>query len=143
MELQKIPNRMMLTAFVLIAFLCYPLLLFSYPLSFIDAQEHEITVNETPSRVVSLVPSITEIIFRIGAGDAVKGITHHSAYPPEATTKKIVGGFFSPSLKAIESIGPDLIFHSGFHKEVMDKFGHGKCLLIDLETGSIQDVCFS
>ena len=130
---------MMSTAFVLIAILCYPPLLFSYPVTFTDAQVHKITVNEAPSRVVSLVPSITEIVFRIGAGDSVKAVTYHSIYPPEATSKEIVGGFFSPSLKAIETIKPDVIFHSRFHKEVMDKFGDGKCCLIDLETGSIAD----
>ena len=111
----------------------------AYPVSFTDAQGYEITVNETPSRVVSLVPSITEIIFKIGAGDAVRAITYHSTYPPETTNKEIVGGFFSPSLKAIKTIKPDVIFYSRFHKGAMDKFGHGKCLLIDLETGSIAD----
>jgi len=139
MELKKIPNQMMFITFIFIAILCYPPLLFSYPLSFIDAQEHEITVNETPSRVVSLVPSITEIVFRIGAGDSVKAITYHSTYPPETTSKEIVGGFFSPSLKAIEATEPDVVFYSRFHKAVMDKLGDGKRLLIELETGSIAD----
>ena len=124
---------------ILFAILCRTVPAVAYPVSFTDADGHRITVNEAPLRVVSLVPSITEILFRIGAGDSVKAITYHSTYPPETTTKEIVGGFFLPSVKAIEAIGPDVIFHSCFHKEVMDKFGHGKCLLIDLETGSIAD----
>ena len=112
---------------------------FSYPVEFTDARGHGITITERPSQVVSLVPSITEIIFKIGAGDAVKAITYHDTYPLEAATKEIIGGFFSPSLKTIEAMQPDVIFYSRFHKQVKDKFGHGKCQLINLETDSMVD----
>ncbi len=90
--------------------------------------------------VVSLVPTITEIVFRIGAGDAVKAVTYHDTYPPEAATKEIVGGFFSPSLRAIEKIEPDVIFVSRLHKRIREKFGHGRCRLINLEARSVSDI---
>ncbi|MBW1780168.1 MAG: adenosylcobinamide amidohydrolase [Deltaproteobacteria bacterium] len=96
-------------------------------------------VTKGPARVVSLIPSATEIIFKIGAGDAVQGVTHHDAYPAEANTKKIVGGFFSPSIQAIEAIGPDVIFHADFHRAVKERFGKGKCRLIEIQTHSIAD----
>ncbi|MBW1706035.1 MAG: adenosylcobinamide amidohydrolase, partial [Deltaproteobacteria bacterium] len=78
-----------------------------------------------------------EIIFKLGAGDAVKAVTYHDSYPPEAATREIIGGFFSPSFKAIEAIKPDVIFCSRFHKKVKERFGNGKCLLINFETDSI------
>jgi ABC-type Fe3+-hydroxamate transport system substrate-binding protein/adenosylcobinamide amidohydrolase len=112
---------------------------FSYPIEFIDSQGNKITINDRPSQVVSLVPSITEIIFKIGAGDAVKAITYHDTYPSEVATKEIIGGFFSPSLKTIEAMQPDVIFYSHFHKQVKAKFGHGKCQLINLETDTMAD----
>ena len=90
--------------------------------------------------VVSLVPAITETIFKLGAGDAVKAVTYHDTYPPEAATKEIVGGFFSPSLRAIERIGPDVIFVSGLHERIREEFGYGKCRLINLEANSISDI---
>ena len=71
---------------------------FSYPVNLTDALGNNITIEKRPHRVVSLAPAVTEIIFRIGAGDAVKAITYHSYYPPETANKEIVGGFFSPSL---------------------------------------------
>ena len=86
---------------------------FSYPVSFTDAEGNKITITQRPSRVVSVVPSITEIIFKIGAGDTVKAVTYHDTYPPETATKEIIGGFFSPSLMDIEKIQPDVIFLSG------------------------------
>ncbi|MBW2615045.1 MAG: adenosylcobinamide amidohydrolase [Deltaproteobacteria bacterium] len=112
---------------------------FSFPVNIIDAGGNNITINKKPSRVVSLMPSVTEIIFKLGAGDTVKAVTYHDTYPPDAATKKIVGGFFSPSLKAIEAIKPDVIFCSRFHKKVKERFGNGRCRLINLETDSIAD----
>jgi len=112
---------------------------FSYPVEFADSSGKSITIDKKPERVVSLVPSITEIIFKVGAGNAVKAVTYHDNYPGEPGSKKIVGGFFSPSLKAIEAMQPDIIFISRLHKKVMKKFDHGKCKLLNLETDSIAD----
>lgn len=113
---------------------------FSYQATFSDSRKDNIAINinKRPSAVVSLVPSITEIIFRLGAGDAVKGITYHSACLPQASGKEIVGGFFSPSLPRIEEINPDIIFVSDLHKKVIEKFGSSRSRLINLETNSIE-----
>ena len=111
----------------------------SYPIEFTDSCGKIITIDEKPIRVLSLVPSITEIIFKIGAGDSIKAVTYNDTYPGAANSKKIVGGFFSPSLKAIKAVQPDIIFLSRLHKKVMEKFGHGKCKLINLQTNSISE----
>jgi iron complex transport system substrate-binding protein len=113
--------------------------IFSYPVNFIVAGGNNITINKMPSRVVSLVPSVTEIIFKLGAGDMVKAVTYHDTSSPDAAARKIVGGFFSPSLEAIEATKPDVIFYSRFHKKVKERFGNGRCRLINLETDSIAD----
>jgi ABC-type Fe3+-hydroxamate transport system substrate-binding protein/adenosylcobinamide amidohydrolase len=112
---------------------------FSYPVEFVDSCDKNITINKRPERVVSLVPSVTEILFKLGAGDTVKAVIYHDTSPPDAATRKIVGGFFSPSLEAIEAVKPDVIFCSRFHKKVKEKYGNGRCRLINLETDSIDD----
>ena len=112
---------------------------FSYPVKFTDSMGNNITIEKRPKCVVSLVPSITEIIFKIGAGDAVKAVTYHDTYPPEMASKEIIGGFFSPSLIAIEKIQPDVIFVSRLHKRIRERFGGDGCQLINLETDSIVD----
>ena len=134
MNLKKRFHIVVLSPIIFLAVLLSTAPAFSYPVEFIDSQGNKITINDRPSHVVSLVPPITEIIFEIGAGDAVKAITHHDTFPPDAATKEIIGGFFSPSLKTIEAMRPDVIFYSHFHKQVKDKFGHGKCHLVNLET---------
>ncbi len=109
----------------------------SCPVTFVDSGGKTTTISKRPEKVVSLVPSVTEILFKVGAGDTVKAVTYHDNCPGEPGSKQIVGGFFSPSLNAIEAVQPDIIFLSPLHKKVMEKFGHGKCYLITLETDSI------
>ncbi|MBW1804215.1 MAG: adenosylcobinamide amidohydrolase, partial [Deltaproteobacteria bacterium] len=113
--------------------------LFSYPVKFVDSGGKDITINKMPSRVVSLMPAVTEILFKLGAGDTVKAVTYHDTAPPDAAAKKIVGGFFSPSLRAIETTKPDVIFYSRFHIKVRERFGNRRCRLINLETDTMAD----
>jgi len=113
---------------------------YSYPLKIIDDRGKEIIINKKPENVVSLVPSVTEVIFKLSTGDVLKAITYHSVYPVEAVNKKIVGGFLSPSLKKINQINPDLIFISKLQKEVIQQYDNNKSVnLINIETDSILD----
>jgi len=132
-------NKSALMALILFLFIFFTSLVYSYPIHLTDDSGKSITILQEPSRVVSLVPSITEIIFKIGAGDAIKGVTYHSTYPSETSHKEVIGGFFSPSLERIEKMQPDTIFYSRLHKKVRERFCHGTCQLIDLETASISD----
>jgi iron complex transport system substrate-binding protein len=63
-----------------------------------------------PYRIVSVAPSITEILFALGAGDQVVGDTIYCDYPEAAKTKAKIGGFTTPSIEAILKLGPDLVF---------------------------------
>jgi iron complex transport system substrate-binding protein len=62
-----------------------------------------------PSRIVSLSPSVTETLFALGMGDRVVGVTDYCTFPPEAKTRKRVGGFFNPDVEAILSLAPELV----------------------------------
>lgn len=61
-------------------------------------------------RIVSLIPSITEILFAIGAGDRVVGCTIYCTEPPDGVaTKTRVGGEKNPKLEVIRDLGADLV----------------------------------
>jgi len=62
-----------------------------------------------PLRVVSTSPSITEIMFALGAGDRLVGVTDYCTYPPEAQQIARIGSIVSPSLEAILALHPDLV----------------------------------
>jgi len=128
----------LLMVFQLIA-VCWVSMAFSYPVEFTDSSGRKVRLEERPSRVVSLVPSITEIIMGIGAGDTLKAITYHSTYPPETSHKEIIGGFFSPNLERIEKIEPDIIFCTGLQRDVTERFDPSRYQLVHLETDSLAD----
>jgi len=95
---------------------------------------------EPPRRVVSLVPAITQILFALGVGDAVQGLTWHETHPPETARKAVVGGFFSPSLDRIAALEPDVVFVSSLHAAVRARFADGPCRLVELSSHSMEDV---
>ncbi|EFK12239.1 adenosylcobinamide amidohydrolase [delta proteobacterium NaphS2] len=106
---------------------------------FTDDAGNTIVINQAPDRVVSLVPSVTEIITKIGAGDRISAVTYHDVYPVENATKPIVGGYFSPSLDLIASQNPQVIFHSALHKGLKERFKNSPVQLVALETNSMSD----
>lgn len=111
----------------------------SFPVRFTDSAGTPVVINQKPGRAVSLVPSVSEIIFDIGAADSLKGITYHDTFPYHIKDKKVVGGFFSPSLEAIKDLKPDIIFYSGLHGNIYDHFRNENCLMVNLDTRSIAD----
>jgi iron complex transport system substrate-binding protein len=67
------------------------------------------SVAPRPARIVSLTPALTEILFAVGAGDRVVGVTDYCDYPPEAKTRTKVGGYVNPSIEAVVALKPDLV----------------------------------
>ena len=66
-----------------------------------------------PMRIVSLAPGVTEILFALGAGGAVVGVSQYCDYPPAATRLPKVGTFLTPNVEAIAALRPDLIIGPG------------------------------
>lgn len=81
----------------------------AFPLTFQDTRGHSITVAAPPQRVVTIGPSLTEIIFALGAGARLVGVDEFSDYPPEAAAIPRIGGLMTPSLEAVIALEPDLV----------------------------------
>lgn len=64
---------------------------------------------DPPGRIVSLAPSVTEILFSAGLGEHVVGVTTFCDYPEEAKAKPKIGGMSNPSLEAVVSLQPDIV----------------------------------
>ena len=73
---------------------------------------------EIPERVISMAPSITELIFELGAGDKIVGVTRFCKYPEEANNRQDVGGFLDPNYEVIVSLKPDLVIVLPSHSKV-------------------------
>ena len=77
---------------------------------FLDATGTAVTLPAPPRRIVSLIPSITETLFALGAGPSVTGCTVYCTEPAEGVaTKTRVGGEKNPKLDVIRELGADLV----------------------------------
>ena len=74
-----------------------------------DMLGHPLTLPAPPQRIVSLVPSATEIIFALGGEERLVGVTDFCDWPPAARRKRRVGGMLAPSLEAIVALRPDVV----------------------------------
>jgi iron complex transport system substrate-binding protein len=74
-----------------------------------DQTGRQVSLSALPERIVSLVPSVTETVFAIGARDRLVGVTDFCDYPAAARLKPRVGGMLAPSLETIVTLKPDLV----------------------------------
>jgi iron complex transport system substrate-binding protein len=72
-------------------------------------------------RVVSLIPAVTEMLFAIGAGDLVVGVSSYDTFPPEATTRPKVGALIDPDFERILTLKPDLVVVYGSQDDLMKR----------------------
>jgi len=68
-----------------------------------------VAFSAPPERIVSLAPSITEILYDLGLGDRIAAVTIFCDYPSQALDKPKIGGFANPSLEAIVAAKPDMV----------------------------------
>ena len=76
--------------------------------SFVDDTGRKLTIPKPPHRILSLAPSVTEMLFAIGAGGQVAGVTQFCDFPPEALRKPKVG-YANPNVESLVALQPDLI----------------------------------
>lgn len=86
-----------------------------YPMTVTDMAGREVKIPAEPQRIVSLAPSITEILYTLNLGDRVAGVTEFCNYPPEATEKPKVGGFSDVSMEKLLEAQPDLVIAASIH----------------------------
>jgi len=65
--------------------------------------------ERTQERIVSMAPNVTEILFALGLGDHVAGVTRFCDYPPEARSIRRIGGLVDPNIEVIQSLDPGLV----------------------------------
>ncbi len=67
--------------------------------------------SSSPQRIVSMSPGITEILFALGVGDRVVGVTDFCNYPEATKSIAKIGGLLNPSYETLITLKPDLIVH--------------------------------
>jgi cobalamin transport system substrate-binding protein len=88
-----------------------------------DDLSRQVCVPAFPKRVISLAPSLTEIVFDLEAGHTLVGRTARCNKPPEALKIQDIGAYMNPDLERIIALRPDLVLspETGMRKEVVDR----------------------
>ncbi|MFD2611067.1 ABC transporter substrate-binding protein [Paenibacillus gansuensis] len=92
-----------------------------YPLTLKDSTGTDVTFDKAPAKIATLVPSETEAVYAVGAGDRIVGVDDYSDYPEEAKTKPKLGDM-NINLEAVVAAKPDVVFaHSSIQSKVIEE----------------------
>ncbi|RDI45796.1 ABC transporter substrate-binding protein [Falsibacillus pallidus] len=80
----------------------------AFPTTFKDAIGNEITLKEEPKKIVSLIPSNTEVVYGLGMGDKIVGVTDFDNYPKEVAKKEKIGNMVF-NVEKIIGLQPDVV----------------------------------
>jgi iron complex transport system substrate-binding protein len=112
----------------------------------VDDQGTTVTLNAVPQKIVSLAPSITPILYEIGVGDKVVGVTSYDDYPYnftawfEAGNMTCIGGFSTPNLEAIATVQPDIIFTTDVNEDTIPRMRELGYKVVVLSAASVEGV---
>ncbi|TCW42284.1 iron complex transport system substrate-binding protein [Thermohydrogenium kirishiense] len=113
----------------------------TFPLKITDFMGRQVTIKKEPKRIVSLSPSTTELIYAIGAGKDVVGVTNYDDYPPEVKSVAKVGGYEGPNIEAILAQKPDIVFASNLSgKDQMETLQKSGIPVVVLEAQNINQI---
>ncbi len=93
-----------------------------------------------PTRIVSLVPNVTEMLFAIGAGDRVVGVGSFDEYPPEVNRIARVGGLIDPDLERIFALRPGLAIVYASQRELQRQLQRGGIDTYPFRHGGVKDI---
>jgi iron complex transport system substrate-binding protein len=106
-----------------------------------DDAGRTVTLKGVPQRIVSLAPSNTEVLYALGLGARVVGVTEFCDYPPEVKEKPKIGGFSKIDLERVVSLNPDLVLATNIHaKSVVPELEKRGITVVVVEPKNVNDV---
>lgn len=91
-------------------------------------------------RVISLVPAVTEMIYAMGGGDRLAGVSSFDAYPPGVERLARVGGLLDPDLERIFALRPDLVVIYGSQQDLQEQLDRASIPVFVYRHGGLADV---
>jgi iron complex transport system substrate-binding protein len=92
-------------------------------------------------RIVSLAPSVTEMLFELGVGDSVVAVTDSCDFPPEAQCIERVGRLGTPNMERLLAIAPDLVVAAGFERnEIVRALRDSGIRVLEVKIRNIEEV---
>jgi iron complex transport system substrate-binding protein len=99
-----------------------------------------ISAAAQPQRIVSTAPSITEMLYALGLGDRVVGVTTFCHYPPEAAAKPKIGNYLRPDPETIVALRPDLVIMERTGVRQAERLPALKLNVLEVDDGTIPGI---
>ncbi len=91
-------------------------------------------------RIISLSPSITEIVYALETGNSLVGTSSYSLYPSQAQKLPIVGGYENPNIERIIALSPTLVIGQTFNQNTLEKLKYFKIKTLMLNLKNIENI---
>lgn len=96
--------------------------------------------SQSPQRIVSLAPNITEILFALHLDESIVGVTDFCNYPPPAGTKVRVGGYLNLNLEMVLALRPTLVIMLSYQQALKEKLNALQISSLMIKSDSIEDI---
>ena len=93
-----------------------------------------------PQRIISLAPSITEVLFALGLADRVVGVTRYCDYPHAAREKAEIGGYFDVNYEAVMVLDPDIAIHIKEHEDARARLSELGVQTLSVDHSGVQGI---
>jgi len=111
----------------------------AYPLTVTDDASRTVTVDAQPQRIVSLAPGNTEILFALGLGERVVGVTSYDNFPAEVADIAKVGDFAGPNVEAVAAADPDIVLvTTGVQADVVTKLEELGATVVAIDPSTLE-----
>jgi len=97
----------------------------------------------SPQRIVGLAPSTVEVLYELGLGDQVVGVSRYCTYPPEALKKPKIAGFLDVDFEALLSLKSDCVVMVDSQRSLVDKMNQLGITTISVEHASVDGIISS
>ena len=98
-----------------------------------------VTTQSHPQRIISIVPSLTETLFAIGAGPEVIGVGSFDTHPSEVATRTRVGGLIDPDMERIFTLRPDLVILHASQQDQIEQLTRARIPVFSYAHGGLAD----
>jgi iron complex transport system substrate-binding protein len=92
-----------------------------YPYTAKDSKGKEVVIEKEPKRIISVAPSVTELIYALGKGDELVGRTDYDDYPEQVKSVQSIGSLTDPNVEKIIELKPDVVVASTHFKDDVAK----------------------
>ena len=112
-----------------------------FPVVLTDAQGEQVRVERRPKRIASAAPVVTEMLFALGVGDRVVGVTEQCDYPPEVKRRPRIGQYWSPSVEKTLGARPDLVIASrGSPPDFVTAVRRSGCAVFTIDPKTLEEI---